>query len=867
MSRPGCLVGLVALLLVALQPSLARAEFGILPGSGEVSVLDAEGHPEVRAGAHPDLMTIKFGLNTVKGRSADGNAKDIVFELPPGLIGDLNAVPACPRSTFDAGLAGKECLDAQLGKATLEVPGLPIRMSIYNVEPGPHEMGTLGGAVDGIRMPISVQLGGAGQGTTMKLANLFEVSLEGIEMELWGVPADHQSEPAGPRLPFLTLPSRCGAPIELAVRVDSWQAPGVYHGTEMNTGANLTGCDSQHFEPTIAFSMANVAADTPSGARVDVVQPEDGTADGRASAQIRDAAIALPDGVTLSPAAVAGLAVCSDAQFGLGSETAAACPPGSEVGSAEISSPLLRDPIAGKLYMGQELPGARFRVLLDAAGPGVEIKLVGRLDVDPATGRLTVALTDLPQIPLERLTLSFAGGPRAPLVTPLDCASLAASAHFDSYGDASRDVSSPAQERSAPACSAATAFKPVFVAGAPEVRAGRKTPLAITVSRQDGEQPLTQIVARLPRGITPALGTVESCEPSAAASGGCPPDSRIGSAVAEVGSGSEPVTLPGSIYLTGHYRRAPFGFLMTFRAKLGSFDMGTLAVRGGMTMNPRTGRATLETATLPQLVEGVPIRFRTVGLDIDRPGFIRNPTSCEAESFEATIVAAGGASSDAASPFQVRGCGRLRFRPTIAMALRGAKRLHRHGKPGLGLVLRSPSASANLRGVRIPFPRRITLNPTGPDEICARPEAIGGDCPAGSVVGVTLARSPLSKRWLKGSLYVVQPAGDGLPDLWADVGERGFHLMVRGTTSVAKGHLTTHFTRMPDVAVRTLRMRFYGGKKGVFTLRQGLCRRVDPASMLSRVAFEGQDDAFRPVRVKLRYPRCRGAGATGRTRG
>lgn len=869
MRRSAGLAGLIALLVATALPAIARAEFGIAPGSEELSVLDAAGQPESRAGSHPDRLTVKFGMNTVEG-NADGNLKDIVIDLPPGLNGEPNGVPACPRKVFDGAFTKEECpSDTQVGKVELTLPLLgKLEMSIFNVAPAPGEMAALGAVRETLRLPISMQLRPGDHGTTLTIADLFQtLPITGAEIELWGIPADHQEEPVAPRLPFLTLPGRCDEPLALTLHVDSWQEPGAERSAEVADGPKLTGCDSLSFAPSVAFAMDSPAADAPSGARVEIAAPDGGGPDDRANAQIRSAVVSLPGGVTLSPAGIAGIEACSDAQFGLGSATPAACPAASRIGSVEMTSPLLRGTGTGELYMGRERPGERFRLFADAGAPGVEVKLAGRLAVDPATGRLTVSLVGLPQIPLERMTLSFDGGPRAPLATPLDCDPLRATARFDSYSGASRDASSAAEDRGGPACHGATGFEPDFTAGGSATGAGEDTTLSITVKRRDGERLLDRLLARLPRGISPALGSVEQCAAPAAATGACPAGSRIGSAVAEVGSGPEPVTLHGDIFLTGRYRRAPFGLALTFQARLGGFDAGRLVVRGGLTMDPRTGRATIETGSLPQIVEGVPIRFRTVGLDIDRPGFVGNPTSCEAQSVEATIVAVGGAGSDATTPFRVGGCGSLRFHPAISIALHGAKRLHRRGKPGLRMTLRSPQGSTGLRAVRIPLPRIVKLSPTGPQELCARPEAIAGDCPAGSRVGAATAMSALFGGWMGGSIYVVQPAGNGLPDLWTDLGKQGLHIMVRARTSVRKGRVITSLAGMPDVPVSALSMRFGGGSRGIFALRRGLCGRRAPKRLLSSVAFAGQDGAFRMARERLRHPRCIAAAGGESRRG
>src|SRR5204862_1517349 len=108
----------------------------------------------------------------------------------------------------------------------------------------------------------------------------------------------------------------------------------------------------------------------------------------------------------------------------------------------------------------------------------------------------------------------------------------------------------------------------------------------------------------------------------------CPADSRMGSAVAEIGSGPSPARLPGDAFLTGPYRGAPFGLELRFHTKLGPFDFGWFTVRAAVRLDPDGGKTSIETDTLPEAIEGLPVRLRTIGIDIDRRGLVRNPTSC-----------------------------------------------------------------------------------------------------------------------------------------------------------------------------------------------------------------------------------------------
>jgi hypothetical protein len=105
--------------------------------------------------------------------------------------------------------------------------------------------------------------------------------------------------------------------------------------------------------------------------------------------------------VRVNPSAADGLEACSPAQVGLHSAADASCPDGSRVGSLTIATPLLDAPLEGGVYLASphENPfGALLAVYLVAKGPGLVVKLAGRVEADPVSGRLTATFDDLPQL-------------------------------------------------------------------------------------------------------------------------------------------------------------------------------------------------------------------------------------------------------------------------------------------------------------------------------------------------------------------------------------------------------------------------------------------------------------------------------------
>ena len=685
------------------------------------------------------------------------------------------------------------------------------------------------------------------------------------EIELWGVPADHQEGAVSSRQPFLTTPTLCG-PMTLAFRTRSWQE-GAPWLSATTASAPLEGCQNLPFEPRLGFVLTNPVADAATGIQANLTFPEYNDPDGLVGSQTKAVDIRMPEGMSVSPAGAEGLGVCTDAQFGFGVAGESSCPSSSKVGSVLIESPQAREPLSGGVYLGQERPGERFRLFVAATAPGVEVKLAGSLKVDPESGQLTANLSGLPQFPMTRIALSLDGGSRSLLATPLNCGPATATASLEPYSAGSQ-VESSAQvtigaHTPGSHCSGAP-FAPQMVTGSTNLLAGHQTSFSMTLSRQPGEQVPDRFKVELPPGLSPALGTVELCGAADAAAGTCPAASKIGSAVAEVGSGPEPATIEGAVYLTGPYRGAPFGLALVFHALIGPFDLGNLVVRGKVEVDSLSGQATIETDALPEAFEGIPLRFQTIGLDLNRQGFVRNPTSCAPTNISATIQTKSGASSVSTTPFALKGCNALRFRPTFSMALAGRSQLRRHGRPGLRLSARLPKGDTDLRTVEVSLPHLLQFDISGLREICARVDAMDGRCPQGSRVGTSVARTPLFSQQLRGPVYVVQPQGDGSPDLWASIEGAGVPLNFQSETSANNRRATVTLAHLPDIPLSALTMRLDGGDDGILSLRSGPCSDGHLRQIFSPLAVEGQDGAHRQMQVRLAAKG--GCGAKGLSR-
>lgn len=852
--RKCCLLSLVAFALAA--PSARAAGLEIVPGSLVMRTLDKAGLPDNRAGAHPDRLQIDFELT---GAATGDAARDLRIELPPGLGGSLAGTPQCARPVYERGFCPS---DTSVG-FLLQGGEDGEKTFISSVAPAPGQLAQFGSFFVYARVPIGVSLRPGDHGLTLRLEDQVQMPGGKTRIELWGVPIDHQNGVQGPRRPLLTLPTRCG-PMSITLRARSWE-PGAPWISSSALGAPLEGCAGLPFEPRLGFSMTDSAADAPTGIEATLSFPQHDDPDGLASSQLRSVEIAMPPGMSVSPGGAEGLAACSDAQFGLGAGGAPACPFASRVGSVVIDSPQSLQPLAGDVFLGQERPGERFRLLVAASAPGVDVKLAGALDVNPQSGQITARLKDLPQLSVARIALALDGGRRALLATPLSCGPSAASARFDPLGGGTPVVSNAAltvaPHTPGTACSGPP-FAPALTAGSTSSRAGAGTSFSMTLQRRDGEQLVDRFGVQLPSGLSPALGKAERCDGAALAAAACPAASRVGAAVAEVGSGPGPAAIAGSAYLTGPYRKAPFGLALVFDAAIGPFDLGRLVVRGKVEVDSRSGRATIATDPLPERFEGIPLRFQTIGLDLDRAGFLRNPTSCAATDVSATIYSKAGASTLAKTPFRLGGCGRLGFKPAFAMSLGDRSQLRRNGRPDFQLVGNLRPNDANMRSLELSLPRLLRFDIAGLKQICARDDAVRGRCPRGSRVGTSSVRTPLLGERLNGPLYVVQPKGNGSPDLWASIDGLGVRLDLQVQTAVEDGRTVVDLANLPDLPMSKIAMRFDGGEDGLLALRQGVCAGQRSRRILVSTKAGAQNGAERATQVPVRAKGCGSSGSS-----
>jgi hypothetical protein len=464
------------------------------------------GSVDAQAGSHPFQLTTNIALNqVVRPDQQSGGVlfprpaalpKDLNFELPAGLVGNVTQTPQCTGqqfSTFGEGTVFNRCpADTAIGVAQLifaaptlqsdkEVP-IEVPVPLFNLTPLRGEPARFGFEYEArpIYLNTAVRTGGD-YGVTVTAKNITQsVDLIGSQVTFWGVPGDPRhhasrgypcidggeyphgsescSEPQEPDLtPLLRLPTQCTSPLteplQTTALADSWDEPAnrlaaiVPLAGDQGDPLGLEGCDKLPFAPSISTAFESRSADSPTGLTVDAHLPQEAseTPTGDSESDLKDTTVTLPEGVTLNPSAAQGLVGCSEAQIALSSPGAGSCPEASKVGTVKIKTPLLPNELEGSVYVASPQNFASgpsenpFRSLValyivaEDLVSGVVVKLAGNVTPNEATGQLTTTFETTPQLPFEDLKLSFFGGARAPLSTPSSCGTYTSEASFVPY--------------------------------------------------------------------------------------------------------------------------------------------------------------------------------------------------------------------------------------------------------------------------------------------------------------------------------------------------------------------------------------------------------------------------------------------------
>ncbi len=827
------IAGVACLALAACAAPAAQADLDV---SSFGIAIDQEGGFSRQAGAHADLRVHLEFASSGPSAHVEGNLKDLRVDMPPGFVPNPTAIPSCAIGKLIrvGEPAMSDCpSEDQVGVATVITATGTYTSPVFNMRTTDDLPGLFGLNVNGAPVFIEPAVRPGDFGITGLSADTSQAErIESIDLALWGVPFDHGTG-AQVRRPFLSAGTACAGPVSFAVSANSWQEPATSSTSTVGTDLGgvpfiYTGCYRLPFEPTIEAQVGTHRAHSPAGLNLAFQVPQNEGPDALASAHVRKVISTFPEGVTVSPSAVAGLGACTPAQVGLGSNSPPSCPDSSKIGNVRIKSQLLEKPLEGEVTLASQHDNpfhSTFAVYILAKAPSVYLKIPAELNIDKQTGQLRTILDNLPQLPFEEVRLDLRGGPTAPLTTPDVCGTYNTHSEFFSRAS-SIPVTSDNEMIINENCGGGGEFKPTLQAGVANAVAGANSPLTLRVRREDGEQDLSRLEFVLPEGELAKLKGVEVCPEAQVATGNCAKAAQVGISTTAIGTGAFPLFVPQpgkdptALYLAGPYKGAPYSLLTKVPAQSGPFDFGDILVRTAIDINPVTTRVIAKSDPLPQTLEGVPIQYRDVRIEVQKPDFTVNPTSCEQRAVTTTITSVNGALAHPSVPSKVGDCGALGFKPSLGFKLSGGN--NRGDFQGFTVTFKTRAQDSNLAGVSVTLPHAEFLEQSHIKTVCTRVQFAAKRCPKDSIYGYASAETPLLDKKLQGPVYL-RSSSHALPDIVAELNGQ-FNIELAGRIGAYKGgRIKNTFEVVPDAPVRKFVVKLNGGKQSLLVNSRNLC--------------------------------------------
>jgi hypothetical protein len=892
--------------------NLGPAPFGVDQFAFEATGLD--GRPDAQSADHPFAVTTRIGLNTdLRNNPEQGQvgepvqaARNVSVELPLGFTGDPLATQRCPAvdltndlANIGSGRLHTTCPDGSIvGAVRLvwqgggrpeeegyrESEGYPV----YNVVPVhgyPAELGFNAGLGQPIFLYATVVPSPSGYRLRISTPGALNINgVEEIVFTAFGDPAERDGT-AGDAA-FLTNPTSCSpGPLGANLEVAGWVGGEASAPTAAYPGG-VTGCDqltgASAFNPQIKVHPETTQSDTPGGYEVDLRVPQAPNVSGAlATPYLKDATVALPPGVAVDPSSANGLAACpatgpegidleamelgeghpggnsSPYDDGLTHATPGNCAAASTLGTVEVTTPLLEEPLHGHIYLGapecspcsntDAEDGRLIKLYIEVAGSGVIVKLAGVTTINPVTGQLSGVFENNPQLPFEELKVRFKSGPRAALVNPQACGTYTSTSDLEPWSaPESGPDATPTDSFQVDEGCGASGFAPSFSAGTVNNQAGAYSPLTLSFSREDGEQDFLGLSETLPEGLLAKLAGVPRCgeaevRAAQANAGSCPEGSQIGTVTTGAGPGPDPYYVTGKVFLTGPYNGGPFGEVVIVPAVAGPFNLGNVVVRGSIRVNPSTAQASIVSDPFPTILDGIPLQVKTVSVNVDRSGFAFNPTNCESLAITATLTSSQGAVAPVSSRFQSANCANLPFKPGFTISTSG-----RTSKAnGASLVVRvsQKPGEANIHKVDLTLPLVLPARLTTLQKACtaAQFEANPAGCPAASDIGSAIAHTPVLSSPLSGPAYLVSHGGAAFPDVEFVLQGEGVTIVLDGGTDIKKGITYSRFETVPDAPISSFETNLPEGPHSVLAANGDLCAPTKTVTVKKRVAVRRKD--------------------------
>ncbi|MBJ7353481.1 MAG: hypothetical protein JHC98_01530 [Thermoleophilaceae bacterium] len=799
------------------------------------------------AGAHPDL-----NIAITNGGSSVNTIRNLNVKLPVGLVANTTAVARCSQADATAGTCGTTTPSSAVGTITTTMGAsaeqLSLTGTVYNVVPSAAEPAHLAalipvvvGPFDLGNLPVDISTAlndGVADSTRTYGVDTFSTlptKYEGIDVRVRSINLTVNGTVSGQ--PFMINPSACSTGT-IGADIISPDPTTV----SRTTPATFTGCNRAYAtDPTLTVTPSTMAAGQPVGLQFDL-----GTT--LLNPTTQGIKINFPTGFELNPAAGTGLDYCSAANLATTPGQTICDGNGSRIGTVTLTTPLLSNPQTGAVYLEQ--PGTtattRYKAAIVVKLPSKDLILHGSITlngsttipsggtgaVDSGTGQITADFPGIPDLGFSNMRVAFNSGSNALFVNPEACSLATFSADWTPHGTGA--VKTVTGGYTPDTNCAAQPFAPTFNGSvAPTTSAGNPN-VTLNFVRPDNNRDLRNITVGLPTGLVAATSATSLCSQATAAAGNCAANQAVGTVATSIGSGASTFSLSGSLYNVAANATEPARFAAVLPVVVGPFDLGKLSIPVPTTL--RSDLGVDATAQLPTRYEGIAVRIRTMQLVLSSTAngnpFMINPSKCQSNPINASMVSDGGSPATVASSFSYTTTGCTGFGTAPSLSVSSSSSVPAD-PAGLTFTINSAASNPTMKRVQITFPSGMEINPAFGTGLtaCATAtiDAGGSGCAASSQLATVSMVTPLLNSNPTGKVYLETPGTTSTTryKVAMVIDLPGQKLIVRGAIQIngsstipsgatgavdtGTGQISADFDNIPDLGFTSLSMAFASG--------------------------------------------------------
>jgi hypothetical protein len=341
----------------------------------------------------------------------DQTLRAITVDMPEGLTGLISAATLCAEPAASAGTCGPE---SQIGTTTVAAGPGSNPYYLTGAQAGKvYLTGGYNGGAFGLSIVVPAVAGPFNLGTVVVRAGIFvDNTTTKLRIVSDPLPTMLQGVPLGIRLVnvsidkpgFMLTPTNC-SPSQVAGAISSNGGATANVSSRFQVGS----CGQLPFKPKMTLRVGS-RGHTKAGVTTPLTVTLAMT---RGQANNRVVDVDLPNTLNAQLDVVNVRNACSPEQYG-----ADRCP--QQVGTATANTPLLRDPLLGRVFLvrnpARRLPDLMVRLRGQGEASLVDIDLLGKITI-PKDLSLRTRFDTVPDVPITRFTLNLVSGRNAPVGT------------------------------------------------------------------------------------------------------------------------------------------------------------------------------------------------------------------------------------------------------------------------------------------------------------------------------------------------------------------------------------------------------------------------------------------------------------------